>query len=274
MPEMPEVEVIRRSLEGYLRGRTIQKSEVLLPRQVKRPETAEFIKRVQGETIEEVGRRGKYLIMKLSGDTDLIVHLRMTGRLVFSPEGEVKDSHPRLIFHLDGGAKLIYGDTRTLGAVYALKPEEKEIVKGLATMGPEPLTPEFTPEYLAEIFKKRATKIKSALLNQSLIGGIGNIYADEALFLARIHPEREAKTLSSPELTKLHEAINQVIGEGLADGGTTFRDYQNADGGQGSHQEKLRVYNRKGKSCPLCGQPIEKIVVGGRGTHFCPRCQK
>ena len=148
------------------------------------------------------------------------------------------------------------------------------MLKGLAEMGPEPLSVEFTPAYLEQAASQRKTAIKSFLLNQKYIGGIGNIYADEALFLAAIHPLRPAKSLSAGECRRLWESVNQVIAAGIEDGGTTFRDYQNGEGGKGSHQEHLYVYGRKGEPCRNCHTAIERITVGGRGTHFCPHCQE
>ncbi|WP_187620209.1 bifunctional DNA-formamidopyrimidine glycosylase/DNA-(apurinic or apyrimidinic site) lyase [Selenomonas ruminis] len=273
MPEMPEVEIIRRYLDTVLTGQKIMQLDILLPRQIKWPEPESYRAMAIGRTIRAMKRRGKYLIMALDNGNELIFHLRMTGRLVFEPEGEPHDSYARLLFHLDGGGLLVYGDTRTLGAVYALAPGERWRIHGLAEMGPEPLSDEFTAEYLYQLVQGKKTVIKSLLLNQKYIGGIGNIYDDEALFLAGIRPERPASTLTREECQRLYESINAVIAAGIRDGGTTFRDYQNGEGGQGSHQEHLYVYNRKGQPCRKCGSPIEKITLGGRGTHYCPRCQ-
>ncbi|WP_033170814.1 bifunctional DNA-formamidopyrimidine glycosylase/DNA-(apurinic or apyrimidinic site) lyase [Selenomonas sp. ND2010] len=274
MPEMPEVEIICRYLDTVLTGQKIMKIDLLLPRQIKWPEPEAYRAMAIGRTIQAMKRRGKYLIMELDNGNELIFHLRMTGRLVFEPEGESHDSYARLLFHLDGGGLLVYGDTRTLGAVYALAPGERWRIHGLAEMGPEPLSPEFTPEYLYQLVQGKKTLIKSLLLNQKYIGGIGNIYDDEALFLAGIHPQRRAGTLTQEECQRLYGTINSVIEAGIRDGGTTFRDYQNGEGRQGSHQEHLFVYNRKGQPCRKCGTSIEKITVGGRGTHYCPHCQK
>ena len=273
MPEMPEVEIIRRYLDTVLGGQKIMKLDILLPRQIKWPQPESYRAMAIGRTICAMNRRGKYLIMELDNGNELIFHLRMTGRLVFEPDGKPKDSYARLLFYLDGGGVLVYGDTRTLGAVYALAPGERWRIHGLDTMGPEPLSPAFTPEYLYQLVQGKKTVIKSLLLNQKYIGGIGNIYDDEALFLAGIHPARHAGSLTREECLRLYQAINSVIEAGIKDGGTTFRDYQNGKGGQGNHQEHLFVYNRKGKPCRKCGTLIEKTTLGGRGTHFCPACQ-
>lgn len=273
MPELPEVEIIRRSLEKHLLGRQVLNTEVRLPRQIKWPEPDVFTAMVTGRHIVRLGRSGKYLLLFLDNGNELVFHLRMTGRLCYTEDAALSDAYARIVFHLDGGGWLVYGDPRTLGAVYALKPGEEQRVQGLAEMGPEPLTEAFSVDYLQSVLANRRTKIKSFLLNQHYIGGIGNIYADEALFLARLHPLRLAASLSREEIVRLQAAVNEVIRAGIEDGGTTFRDYRNGEGGKGSHQEKLHVYARKGEPCHSCGTPIEKITVGGRGTHFCPTCQ-
>ena len=274
MPEMPEVEIIRRYLDTQVAGKTIMNLDIRLPRMIKWPDVEGFRALVTGRTIKGMNRRGKYLLMELDNDSKVVFHLRMTGRLVYEPTGETSDHHARVIFHLQDGASLVYGDTRTLGTIHGLKPQKSGMLKGLAEMGPEPLSAEFTAEYLYKTANQRKVAIKSFLLNQKYIGGIGNIYADEALFLARIHPKRQANSLTQSECSSLWESVNKVIAAGIADGGTTFRDYQNGEGGKGSHQEHLYVYGRKGEQCRNCGAVIERITVGGRGTHFCPNCQE
>ena len=274
MPEMPEVEIIRRYLDKQLTGQRIMGVDLLLPRQIKWPEPEGYRAMAIGRTIAGMNRRGKYLLMALDNGSELVFHLRMTGRLVYEPDGVNHDSHARLLFQLDGGGLLVYGDTRTLGTLYALSPGERWRIHGLAEMGPEPLTEDFTPAYIQQTAKGRRTAVKSFLLNQKYIGGIGNIYADEALFLAGIHPLRPVGSLSAAECQRLHQSVNTVIAAGIRDGGTTFRDYKNGEGKQGSHQEQLYVYNRQGQPCRRCGTEIEKMTVGGRGTHLCPQCQR
>lgn len=274
MPEMPEVEIIRRYLDEKTAGAKIMGVDIRLPRMIKWPDTERFRALVTGRTIRQMARRGKYLLMELDNDSTVVFHLRMTGRLVYEPDGTTADRHARVVFSLQNGASLVYGDTRTLGTIHGFTAAEGVQLKGLKEMGPEPLSPEFTAAYLAQTAKKRQVAIKSFLLNQKYIGGIGNIYADEALFLAGIHPLRPAKSLTAEECVRLRESVNKVIAAGIADGGTTFRDYQNGEGGKGSHQEHLYVYSRKGEPCRECGAAIERITVGGRGTHFCPHCQE
>lgn len=274
MPELPEVESIRRSLENKICGCLISDTQVLLPRQIKWPDVPGFVARTVGHRIIRLARRGKYLLFVLDDGGYLVFHLRMTGRLIYTDTGILQDAHTRIVFRLDHSAALVYSDTRTLGAIYALHADELWRIRGLSEMGPEPLTEAFSVEYLQQTLSNKKTKIKSFLLNQKSIGGLGNIYADEALFLAGIHPLRLAASLSADETGRLHGAINQVIHDGIAEGGTTFRDYCDGNGQKGRHQEHLFAYHREGKPCRRCGEIIQKIVVGGRGTHFCPHCQK
>ena len=273
MPELPEVETIRRSLAPKVVGQRILQTELLLERLVKWPEPADFQGRLADRTIARIERTGKYLRFGLDNGTELIVHLRMTGQLRFVAAGAAEVPYARIVFRFAGGASLYYADARTLGAVYALKPDELWRLHGLTEMGPEPLTAAFSLEYLQRVLQGRRTKIKSFLLNQKYIGGIGNIYADEALFLAGIHPLRTADSLAAAEIRRLHEAINAVILAGIEDGGTTVRNYRDGEGKKGSHQDRLHVYQRTGEPCHHCGTAIERIVVGGRGSHFCPHCQ-
>lgn len=274
MPELPEVEIIRRYLDDALRGRVIESVTILLPRQLKHPDPEAFCALVRGQRIERVARRGKYLLIHLQEGGHLVFHLRMTGSLVYEPQGTAAETgHTRMVFSLAGGGALRFSDIRTFGCVYGFAAGEEIAVPGLQSLGPEPLSDAFTPTYLAQAVRGRKQTVKSFLLDQRRIAGLGNIYADESLFLAGIDPRREAGSLTQAECKKLAAAIQHVLRDGLADGGTTFRNYRNGEGGYGRHQEHLCVYHRAGKPCPTCGRPIEKITVGGRGTHFCPYCQ-
>lgn len=273
MPEMPEVEIIKRYLDDKLVGKNIKDICIKLDRLIKYPSPSKFERRVKGKTISAVIRKGKYIWLEIDKGYKVIFHLRMTGALVYSSEGEVLDS-ARIVFSFNDSSVLCYYDTRTLGAVYCIATEETGVISALGNMGAEPLSKEFSPKYLANILAGKSTKIKTFIIKQEYIGGVGNIYADEALFLANIHPLRSASSLNSKEIKKLHKAINKVISEGIKDGGTTFRDYRNGAGEKGRHQEKLNVYARKGMPCTVCNTVIEKITVGGRGSHYCPRCQR
>ena len=273
MPELPEVETIKRYIASKLTGSKIIGIEVLLSRVIKWPdEAAAFQSRLFGKTIQSITRKGKYLLFSLEDEGILVIHLRMTGRLICSKDDQ-PDRFTRVVFLLNNGYKLYYSDIRTLGTLYAVKPSEIERIHGLVTIGPEPLSAEFTLEYLTKMIVKRKGKIKSLLLKQELIGGLGNIYADESLSLAKIHPERIGASLTANEIEKLFYSINQVIEDAITDGGTTFRDYLNGEGEKGSHQDRLLVYGRKGETCKSCGTDIQKIIVGGRGSYFCPKCQ-
>ncbi len=276
MPEMPEVEIIRRHLDKKLTGKKIEDIEILLPRQLKAPASPEaFSEMCCGLAVLGMERRGKYLLMRLEGEIRILFHLRMTGSLVYVEAGEAyENAHTRAIFCLEDGSRLYFADIRTFGVICGLRPGELENVKGLAEMGPEPLSQEFTADYLYAAAQRTRMSVKNLLLDQRKIGGIGNIYADEALFLAHVHPQRQADSLSREECGKLQQAVNQVIEDGIRDGGTTFRDYRNGEGGKGSHQEHLYVYHRQGEPCRECGVLIEYMKVGGRGTHYCPMCQR
>ena len=269
MPELPEVETIVRGLREPLLGRRFTGVRIGWENLVARPTAEEFVRGLVGQRIIGVRRRGKYLIFALSGGGSLIFHLRMTGRLLIKNPDDELDKHDHLIFELDDGQELRFNNVRKLGRVY-LVDDEDEIV---GRLGPEPLDDDFTPTDFAALLAGRRGKIKPLLLNQQFIAGIGNIYADEALFTACIHPERRADTLTAEEIENLYRAIRQVLAQGIQNHGTTFSDYLDAEGKEGENQEYLRVFRRAGQPCPRCGTPIERTVVGGRGTYFCPRCQ-
>ncbi len=274
MPEMPEVETIRRTLTGKVEGRKITCIEIGLPRLVKWPTAPEFQAIITDRTIVTLQRRGKYLLFYLDNDYVMVIHLRMTGRLYYVSPGTVYDRFTHIKFTFDNGDLLLYADTRTLGTLYLLPQVELWRISGLASMGPEPLSAEFTLDYLIAMLSKRKATIKSVLLNQHLIGGLGNIYVDEALAIAGIDPGRVANSLNGTEAKYLYQAVNQVIADGIAHGGTTFRDYRDGAGQSGSHQYHLNVYGRTNEPCHRCGTAISRKEVAGRGTHYCPNCQK
>lgn len=274
MPEMPELETIKRSLEPHIKGRRIDDVELLLSRQIKHPSPEEFVSRIKGQRIRELQRRGKYLILVLDNDVFLVIHLRMSGQSCYCGPNDSDRKHSRIIFHLDDGARFVFADTRTLGTIYAMREDELPMINGLAELGPEPLSDDFTIEYLKDILSGKKGKIKSFLLKQNYIAGLGNIYVDECLFLAGINPLRTPDSVTGAEAKKLHACINKVIEDGINDGGTTFRDYRDGVGGKGSHQNNLYAYGRGGQPCRKCGTIMEKIKVGGRGTVYCPNCQK
>lgn len=274
MPELPEVETIRRQLAPKVAGRVITAVEIGLPRLIKYPDISRFEQEIVGKRIVGLERRGKYLLFQLTSDMTLVVHLRMTGRLFYRAAEVSRDAYTYVVFILDNGFEIRYADIRTLGTIYLVDKTEMKNIKGLSEMGPEPLTDTFDICYFQHLLTNRKTKIKGLLLDQRWIGGLGNIYVDESLALSGIHPERPADSLTSDEMCKLYHAINRVIEEGIAHGGTSFRDYVDEEGKVGSHQLHLRVYGRKQEPCDTCGTAIERREVAGRGSYFCPHCQK
>jgi formamidopyrimidine-DNA glycosylase len=271
MPELPEVETIANGLRRPLIGRTFTDVRVGWENIIARPAVPEFQRRIRGQQILGIRRRGKYLIFDLSGGDSLLIHLKMTGQLTVRPGDAPADKYGHTVFHLDDGTQLRFLDMRKFGRVY-LVTDESEVVGDL---GPEPLAEDFTLSEFSALIRQRRRTLKPLLLNQQFMAGIGNIYADEALFVAGIHPQRKADTLTDEEVERLYRAIRQVLRQAVADQGTTFDGaYRKVDGEEGEHQENLRVFRRKGQPCPRCGSTIERIVVGGRGTHFCPCCQR
>lgn len=226
---------------------------------------------IAGHCVQSVGRRGKYVVIYLDQGY-LLIHLKMSGRLRIVPSDDPLDKHTHTFFDLDDGRQLRFQDVRKFGRVYLI--DTLETVT--ATLGPEPLADELTLEAFREQLAPRSGRLKSLLLNQAFIAGLGNIYADEALFVARLHPLRKADTLTPNEEEALYKAIRLVLSRAVANRGTTLPDqgYRDANGQAGSFQEQITVYGRTGAPCLTCKNPIERIVVGGRSTHFCPRCQK
>jgi formamidopyrimidine-DNA glycosylase len=269
MPELPEVETIARGLREPLVGRQFTGVRIGWENLVARPSVEEFERGLVGQRILGVKRRGKYLVFALSSGASLIVHLRMTGRLLIKENTDELDKHDHLIFELDDGRELRFNEMRKLGRVY-LVDDENEIV---GELGPEPLDGDFVPADFAALLSGKRGMIKPLLLNQRFVAGIGNIYADEALFVARIHPERRADSLTTGEIERLYGAIRQVLRQGIENRGTTLSAYRDAEGREGRNQEVLQVSRNTGQPCPRCGMPIERTVVGGRGTYFCPKCQ-
>jgi len=269
MPELPEVETIKRDLSPLVIGRTITGVTVGWEGCVDRPSMATFCEQVVGRVIEGVGRRGKFLVLSLSGGGALLIHLRMTGRLLISDPNAPWETHARLAFGLDDGNELRFVTVRKFARLYLV--EDADEVLGV--LGPEPLGEGFDQEAFRGLFANRRGMVKPLLLDQQFLAGLGNIYVDEALFRAGIHPRRLADSLTGEELGRLYEAIRVVLQEAIADRGTSRSDYVRPDGSQGRHQEQLRVSGKAGEACPRCGTEIERIVVAGRGTFLCPRCQ-
>jgi formamidopyrimidine-DNA glycosylase len=280
VPELPEVETIRRDLTVRIVGRTVAEAWVSpdAPRLVQDETPESFCRRLAGRAVEELDRRGKYLLLRLDAGLTWIVHLRMTGGLIHLPppkadgtrNGCPKDRFLRARFRLDDGGELCYVDLRKLGTMWLVADESSVVGK----LGPEPLGEAFDPQEMRRLLAKRSAPVKSVLMDQHAIAGIGNIYADESLFEAGIRPAKAARRLSRVAAERLHWAIRKVLVEALADRGSSFRDYVDAEGEQGMHQLRVKVFRRKGEPCYVCGTAIRRIRVGGRSTHYCPRCQR
>lgn len=274
MPELPEVETVRKTLKKLVLNKTIENITVFWPKIIKNPvEVEQFIDALKGETFVDAGRRGKFLIL-YTEQFALVSHLRMEGRYGLYPKDEPFDKHTHVIFHFTDGTELRYRDVRKFGTMHLFLKGEEFLNPPLLELGPEPFSEEFTKEYLAESLKKTNRKIKTALLDQKLFVGLGNIYVDEALFRSGLHPERLASTLDQQEITLLHQEIVATLSEAVQKGGSTIRSYVNSQGEIGMFQLELYAYGRKGEECKKCGTPLEKTTVGGRGTHYCPNCQK
>jgi formamidopyrimidine-DNA glycosylase len=274
MPELPEVETIRRRLAPVLEGATIERAEIVDPRLTRPIDPGVVAGALVGERIVALERRGKYLLWRLSSGRTLVVHLRMTGSLRHTADGELpQDAYRRATLALDTGAAVGYRDVRRFGTWELL--EEDHLRPYLdARLGPEPLVASFTASRLVSLAAGRTTPVKAFLLDQRRIAGVGNIYADEALWRAQIHPLRPAGELAADEIALLHRALRAVLRKGIEREGSTLRDYVTPDGDGGAMQHEFHAYGRLGEPCDRCGRPIERIVVAGRGTWFCPHCQR
>lgn len=304
MPELPEVEYTARQLQHAIMDATIQGALVFWERTIGHPDVPNFLAEIADRRILGVRRRGKFLVMDLEGDLILTIHRRMTGNLLLLPagwqidtslydidpvawdrkgptfcQGEIpcaqtdpKIAYCRVCLNLADGRRLLFTDPRKFGRI-GLWPHERE-AEALERLGPEPLSEEFTVERFAQSLAGRKGAIKQMLLSQNVIAGLGNIYVDEALFYAGIHPLRRANSLTPEEVRRLHEGIVAVLTLAIEHGGTSFNEYRDLWGEAGDNYNHVRVYHQQGNPCVRCGTPIERIVVAQRGTHFCPTCQK
>jgi formamidopyrimidine-DNA glycosylase len=288
MPELPEVETIRRGLELGLTSQTISAVEVLWAKSFVAP--SDLIQQiVVGSKVEHLGRRAKVLMVELDNGYSMLFHLKMTGQMVMEKaDGErfagghptksmrdaLPDSSTKVIFSLESGDRLYFNDFRKFGWIKLVPTNEVDQDPLVARLGPEPLSDDFTLEgFRRQLDRHKRSAIKPTILNQSTVSGIGNIYADESLHLAKIHPTRLSGSLTPDESKRLYGAIKTIIGLGIEHGGTSFAAYVNALGGKGDYLDHARVFRRDGLPCPVCGTIIHKIRVAGRGTHFCPKCQ-
>jgi formamidopyrimidine-DNA glycosylase len=272
VPELPEVETIRRQLAPHVEGRTIVDAQILDPRWTRPEPPAAAEAELEGALVERIGRAGKYLIWSLSGERFLLQHLRMTGTLLYDPA--VPLPHTHVMLELDDGHRIVYVDPRRFGTGHLVHGEAARDEYLTTRLGIEPLTPEFTAAHLRELARSRTAPIKAFVLDQRQIAGVGNIYADEALFRARIHPLRPAGRLTGAEWARVRDGIEDALSAGIEAKGASIDDFRHVDGARGSFQDRFLVHRRAGEPCPVCGRTIRKIVVGGRGTYVCEHCQR
>jgi formamidopyrimidine-DNA glycosylase len=295
MPELPEVETVARDLQRWVAGATIERATVHWERTIRHPQPSErFAAEIAGATVRRVSRRAKTVLLHLEDGRVMTVALRMTGALIVAAPGEPDDPYARVVFQLADGRELRYRDVRKFGRI-GLWPggglrsvgagrgaRSRKVAEGgrryrigevFSGHGPEPLQRSFSAARFAERLSRRSAKLKTLLLDQTFIAGVGNIYADEALWRARLHPLRAASTLTEEEVRRLHRAVRQVLRQGIENRGSSFSDYVGVDGEPGANAERLAVYRRTDQPCYRCGRPIRRIVVGQRSTHFCPYCQ-
>jgi formamidopyrimidine-DNA glycosylase len=274
MPELPEVEHVVRALRPVVTGRRILAAELNLKRTAPELSRAAFARQLRDAVITGVGRRGKYILFELESGRLLTTHLRMTGKFVSLTTDESLPPYAHVVFYLDDERRLVFCDMRQFGRMRLIK-SVRQLPKELSTLAPEPLSEDFTEEYLVETLSRSRRSLKQLLLDQTRVLGLGNIYAVEALFLAGVHPLKPANKLSKPRARKLYQAIRQILHEAIEAGSTLQIDLADGNGSYfGTTERFWRVYEREGEPCVNCGTPIKRIVHGGRSTYYCPRCQK
>ncbi len=273
MPELPEVETIRRQLAPEVEGRVLERLEVLDARWCEPAPPSEVDDAVRGRAVERLSRRGKYLVWELADEVYVVMHLRMTGNLLLVERPEPDPPHLRARLVLDSGREVRFVDVRRFGTGVVLLGRPALDAYFASRLGVEPLGPDFTAEALRALAKGRRAPVKAFLLTQERIAGVGNIYADEALFRARVHPLRPVGTLRRAQLVALRDAVVESLEAGIDGRGATIDDFRHADGARGSFQDRFLVHRREGESCPRCGAPIRKLRAAGRGTYVCERCQ-
>ncbi len=270
MPELPEVETYVRELRPQLAGKRVVSAQVGWPRIVAQPDPAQFVGMIRGRRFDDFLRRGKYMIFGLDNGQSLIVHLRMTGELRLHPAHVEADQHTHMLLELDSGEWLHYRDPRKFGRIWLVEDPSTLLHK----LGPEPFDPDFTPADLHERLAGRSASIKALLLNQAILAGVGNIYADESLFLAKIDPRRAGSSLSDEETRALHVAVRSVLQAGIDGRGSSLQNYAPPSGAKGSYQDQHQVFRRTDQPCYRCGTPIQRVILAQRSTHFCPTCQE
>lgn len=293
MPELPEVETVRRGLERTIVGKTVESVDVRVPK-IFPDDTATISANLVGGTVVSAERRAKVLLVNLSNDWTVAIHLKMTGQLVVhgtersktlgtgfvaghpekAYEQALPHKHTHVIVRFTDGTTLYFNDLRKFGWFKLVAPERREAFLAAMNHGPEPFDVEFSPDYLYRVAKQRSIPIKTLLLDQSVVAGVGNIYADEALYRIKVRPTRPAKSLRAVEIQALVDAVRHVLGLGIEHGGTTLNTYVNVEGTSGKMRDHLKVYGREGLPCSVCGNPIERMKIGQRSSHYCPTCQR
>ena len=272
MPELPEVETVRRGLAAQIVGRTFDRISYLeWPRTIATPEPDALAARLAGRRVAAVRRRAKFLVIDLDGGDHLVVHLRMTGQLAVAPAIAPRERYARVAFAFTDGDELRFSDIRRFGRIELH--DAAALAARFGDLGPEPLGEDWTAEDFVAALAARRTRLKPLLLDQTFLAGLGNIYVDESLFRARLHPLTPAAAVPAEQARALHAAIRAILADAVASGGTTFSNYRDAFGQEGDYYERRQVYDRAGAACPICGEQIVRIVVGGRGTHLCTHCQ-
>jgi formamidopyrimidine-DNA glycosylase len=274
MPELPEVETVKRVLEPQITGRRIEKIDVKNSQVIARPDANEFCSALAGQTIAGMGRRGKFLKIMFKSGAAVVLHLRMTGSLLLAPRGWSEEKHTHLVFVLDDGSELRYSDVRRFGRFWLLRVGETDDFTGAQKLGFEPFDKALTAKYLQNAFAKSKRAVKDCLLDQSVIAGIGNIYSDEILFAAKIRPDRTAESLTRAEWARLARLVPERLSYFLEKNAISAEDYLAGKGEDYRNTPYLRVYGHAGEPCPVCGEPLCKTAVAGRGSVYCQRCQK
>ncbi len=273
MPELPEVETVAAALRSQLPGRHISGVTIRCDK-LRRPIPVKALQNLVNEAILGVRRRAKYLLIDMSCGQTLVIHLGMTGTLRLADKGEAPERHDHLDLQLDNGECLRFRDPRKFGLVLVVKPDDRNEIKELGELAPEPLSEEFSADYFYRLSRKRTTPVKNFIMDQRRVVGVGNIYASESLFRTRIRPTTAVGRLGRDRCRRLVTTIKEVLAEAIATGGTTISDFRKVDGSEGAFSRELQVYGRDGEPCAKCRQPIKKLVIGGRSTFYCPQCQK
>jgi len=274
MPELPEVEIVMRRLRELIVGKTIVKARLIRAGLSPENSPRQFAASLKGSRVEDVTRRGKHILARLSNGRTLVVHLRMTGRFIYLDQEAENTPHTHAELWLDDGKKLLFDDQRHFGLMMVARTAGLDRVKYLSKLAPEPFSPEFSSEYLYDTLKRSSQQIKLALLDQTKVVGLGNIYASEALHRAKINPRLPAKRLSKPRIVLLREEILAVLGEAIANDSQFDVETGDLDSSYGRYDQVTRIYEREGRPCPVCGAPIRRATQGARSTYYCPRCQR